>query len=90
LSISTTGEAQFTKNTGAQLIVTSPSDRALIASGSALIQGESDPNAVITVTTLNGKECTTVADANGKWSCTLTGLIKGQTYPIADANRWAI
>ena len=82
-SNSTTGEAQFTKNTGAQLIVTSPSDRALIASGSALIQGESDPNAVITVTTLNGKECTTVADANGKWSCTLTGLIKGQTYPIS-------
>jgi len=78
----TTDDATFLKDTIAELTVSSPIDNTQLTVNEVIVAGDSEPNANVTVTTIDGKECTSVADVDGKWSCTLTELEKGKTYPL--------
>ncbi|MEE9309564.1 MAG: Ig-like domain-containing protein [Cocleimonas sp.] len=78
----TTDNAEFIKDTEVLLTVTSPKNGDVITDKEVLIEGVTDPEAEVKVTTPDGKECTTTADIDGKWSCTITDLKKGQTYPL--------
>jgi len=78
----TTATSSVTKDTVVELSITSPSNQALINAQEVLVEGQSDPNASVEVSTTGGISCSTTANAQGEWSCSLTSLDKGVTYPI--------
>jgi hypothetical protein len=51
--------------------VTNPADGTTIDPNTPKVEGEAEPGSTVTVDAGNGNKCTTVAAANGKFSCTL-------------------
>ena len=64
----TTGRAEFTKDSGMFLLVDNPANESTITANEYVIEGPTDPHSTVVITLPNGKEFTTTADSQGKWS----------------------
>ena len=64
------------------LIISSPTDNAVISGTTPSISGTSTPGTTITVTSSTGQKCTSITDATNHWSCELPTLPLDESFTL--------